>query len=453
MKKLTLVALAALLAVTTAHAGWWQTFGGTERDEGTCVQQTSDGGYIVTGVTWSFGRIGERDMWLIKLDSLGHKEWDRTYEGGWGKCVRPTNDKGYIIAGSRLIKTDASGDTIWVRTFGAVGQCVQVTNDDNYIVVGAKSTALWLTKINENGNTLWERTYQKGNYEDVGNYVEQTSDDGYIITGVWIEEDPELQYWKTGLWLLKTDSLGDTLWTRSYGGEEWGVDMDRGNCVRQTDDGGFIIAGNFDGYILIKTDGQGDTLWHKIPTGEGRCVEQTLDGGYILTGGTKAATLLSEPGYNNLWLIKTDADGDTAWIREYGGGGTDAGRYVEQTSDSGYIVTGYTWSFGAGVYDVYLLKTDSLGLLAISEPSIKEKQVDWEVVQSMGNNIQIRYSNRPQGFRANIYNSLGQKVDELHAVGSSGNVVWGLGYPSGVYFVRVANRNKENNTARIVLIR
>jgi hypothetical protein len=206
---------------------------------------------------------------------------------------------------------------------------------------------------------------------------------------------------------------------------------------------------------LLRANENGDTLWAKsYGGGRGHCVEQTPDGGFILTGSTRTASTSSTlSNWDNLWLVRTDVIGDSTWTVNYGNGSDDAGRYVQQTTDSGYIVVGHTASFGAGVYDVYLLKTDSLGLLAISEPSIKEKQVDWEVVQSMGNNIQIRYSNRPQGFRANIYNSLGQKVDGLHAVGSSGTVAWGSGYPSGVYFIRMADENNQNNTARVVLIR
>ncbi len=455
MKRLFIVlTAAALLIATTTHAGWWQTFGGTEKDEGRCVQQTSDGGYIVTGYTVSFGTPGVADIWLIKLNSLGHTEWTKTYETGGGYSVRETSDGGYIIAGSRLIKTDVNGDTIWTRNFEAEARCVQIANDGNYVVTGKKSDDLWLLKINEQGDSLWSHTYWKGNAWNVGHYVEQTTDGGYIITGEIKYDDPELEEYKFGLWLLKTDSLGDTLWEKTYGGDNWGA-LDYGNCVRQTNDGGYIIAGTVNNRPLIKTDENGDSIWAKsYGGGIGHCVEQTPDGGFIIAGSISTYSTLSFLStWDNLWLVKTDANGDTTWTRDYGDGSGDRGYYVQQTTDDGYIVVGETYSFGAGSSDLYLLKTDSLGLLAISEPSIKEKQVDWEVVQSMGNNIQIRYSNRPQGFRANIYNSLGQKVDELHSSGSSGNVAWGLGYPFGVYFIRVADENNQNNTARVVLIR
>jgi hypothetical protein len=217
VKKLVFIALATLLAATTAHAGWWQTFGGTDSDIGYCVQQTTDGGYIIAGETYSFGRFGERDMWLIKLDSLGHKEWDRIYEPGAALSVRQTSDGGYIIAGNSIIRTDETGEPIWTRDFEEQGYCVQITDDNAYIVSGSTLWAnlypddLWLLKISNSGDSLWSKTYRKGNAWNVGRYVEQTTDGGYIITGEIKYEDLELEYDKFGLWLLKTDSLGDTL--------------------------------------------------------------------------------------------------------------------------------------------------------------------------------------------------------------------------------------------------
>jgi hypothetical protein len=177
MKKLMLISLAVLISASGAFAGWWQTFGGPQRDEGTCVQQTSDGGYIVTGFTWSFGDIGNANMWLIKLDSLGNKEWDKTYGLGWGYSVRQTADGGYIIVGSSLMRMDANGDIIWTRPYA--GRCVQQTSDGGYIITGN----VWdLMKVSKDGDSLWARDYKKGNASSGFYCIEQTSDGGYILT-------------------------------------------------------------------------------------------------------------------------------------------------------------------------------------------------------------------------------------------------------------------------------
>lgn len=450
MKRFILILTAALLAATTAYAGWWRTFGGTDRDEGTCVQQTSDGGYIVTGVTWSFGTPNEANIWLIKLDSLGHKEWDRAYEAGWGRSVRQTSDGGYIIAGSKLIKTDEYGDTNWTRPHPC--RCVQETDDKHYIITGG---GLELMKVSVDGDSLWARNYEKGNAGSGCSYIEQTSDGGFILTGTAIDTLNEDVY-KASLWLLKTDENGDTIWTKTYGGDEWDDDDD-GNCVRETADNGYIITGYRGGSIwLLKTDNLGDTLWTRTyGGGSGYCVEETPDGNYILTGEGPAVNVQMSllPAGGDLSLLKVDNAGDTIWGRSYGGEETDVGRYVQQTTDEGYTVVGYTRSFGAGGEDVYLLKADSLGLLAISEPPIPEIDKNWEFISSLGPKVTLRYEDSPLGFRANIYDALGRMVDELFSPASSGIITWGAGYPSGVYFIRVIEKNNKQNTARIVLIR
>ena len=162
---------------------WTKTFGGSSGDGGYKVQQTTDGGYILLGGTSSFG-AGNSDIWLIKTNSYG--------------------------------------DTIWTRTFGGsdndVGWSVIQTDDEGYIIIGTKNpyginADVWLIKTDSFGNTLWTKTYG-GNDEDSGNSIQQTSDGGYIITGMTASYGAG----NGDVWLLKTDSLGDTLWTHTYGG-------------------------------------------------------------------------------------------------------------------------------------------------------------------------------------------------------------------------------------------
>jgi len=367
--------------LTFAQTTFQKTFGGAAYfDEGYAVQQTTDSGYIVAGRTLSFG-AGNYDVYVIKTDANGDTLWTRTY-GGWsndyGYAVQQTTDGGYIVAGYTLsfgagssdvylIKTDANGDTLWTKTYGGTngeeGLAVQQTIDGGYIVAGytgnfgAGSNDMYLIKTDVNGDTLWTRTYGGGG-NDYGYAVQQTTDGGYIVAGYTLSFGAG----SSDVYLIKTDANGDTLWTKTYGG---GV-TDYGYAVRQTTDGGYIVSGSTESFgagwtdvYLIKTDVNGDTLWTKTygggVTDYGYAVEQTIDGGYIVAG----LTLSFGAGNFDVYLIKTDVNGDTLWTRTYGGGGSDNSRVVDQTTDGGYIVTGLI--FSGGWYDMYLIKTDSNG--------------------------------------------------------------------------------------------
>jgi hypothetical protein len=345
---------------------------------GKSVQQTTDGGYIITGRTDSFGN-GEYDVWLIKTDSQGNEEWNQTFGGSnsdWSESVQQTTDGGYILVGSidcydncdvLLIKTDSIGNEQWNNTFGVgdynEGYSVQQTTDGGYIITGETYSNgnydVWLIKTDSQGNEEWNQTFG-GSDEDVGYSVQQTTDGGYIITGI----TSSFGNGNKDVWLIKTDSNGNEEWNQTFGGG----DYDRGYSVEQTTDGGYIITGYTSSFgngnkdvWLIKTDSQGQEEWNQTFGGgdydRGYSVEQTTDGGYIITGRTDSFG----NGEYDVWLIKTDSQGNEQWNQTFGGSLYDWGRSVQQTIDGGYIITGNTKSFGNGDYDVWLIKTDPQG--------------------------------------------------------------------------------------------
>jgi len=381
---LLLTAYCLLPTSSDAQVTFQKTFEGLNTAESSAVQQTTDGGYIVVGLPQVFG-AGQGDVDLIKIDANGNTLWTRSYAvvgDDYGWAVEQTTDGGYIVAGETgsfgggfgdvyLIKTDSLGDTLWTRSYrGGIdnhGFAVEQTTDGGYIVAGYTGTFpnydVYLIKTDTNGDTLWTRTYGGGG-GDYGYAVEQTTDGGYIVAGGTNSFGAGL----SDMYLIKTDSIGDTLWTKTYGG----VNSDWAYAVEQTTDGGYIVAGNtksfgagdYDVY-LIKTDSIGDTLWTRTYGGgsgdRASAVQQTTDGGYIVAGSTGSFGA----GSSDVYLIKTDANGDTLWTKTYGGGSGDWASAVQQTNDGGYIMTGHTHSFGGGV--LYLIKTDSNGNTGCNE--------------------------------------------------------------------------------------
>ena len=304
---------------------WSKTYGGIDNDQANSVIQTSDGGYAITGHTNSYG-AGQSDFWLIKTDANGNAQWNKTYGGtgvDWPYSVIQTGDGGYAVGG---VTTSYS-----------------------------TSYDFWLVKTDASGNAQWNKTYG-GTGFDEGWSVIQTSDGGYAIAG-------ETRSYGAGIgdfWLVKTADNGITQWNKTYGG----ITSDKAHCVVQTSDGGYAIAGDTsisdydDDAWLVKTDANGNAQWNKTYGGSNGdyaySVVQTSEGGYAMGGCTWSYGAFQ----GDFWQIKTDANGNTLWSRAHGVMGDDWGYSIVQTSDGGCAIAGHTYISGSN-FDFCLVKTET----------------------------------------------------------------------------------------------
>jgi hypothetical protein len=463
---------------------WTRTFGGANIDIGHSVRQTTDGGFVVGGYSRSYGSMSGRNALLVKVDADGDGAWIEAYGGddddeGW--AVVPTADHGYVLAGHTksfgtgdtdvlLVKTDATGAPDWQRTYGGgnddEGYAVLQTADFGYLVAGVTSSSgagsrdVWLIKTDSDGIEEWNRTHG-GTASDGAWSVAPTTDGGFVVAGWTYSSGPGFL---GNAWLLKTDGQGIEEWNRVFGG----ADVDRAHAVRQTPDGGYILAGytgssgaGLYDMLLVKTDSLGAQEWMQTFGGSGRdyaqSVEPTADGGYVVAG----YTLSYGAGGDDVWLVKTDAGGDEQWSRTYGGSASDVAYSVARTTDGGYAVAGHTLSYGAGLHDVWLIRLAGNGATTVDEVSPR-----WPLLRNHPNPFRprttIRYELPTDGeVRLEIFDSAGRRVHTLvdgwlragehQAIwdGRDGN---GGAAASGVYVYRLRTSGYEQ-AGKMVLTR
>ena len=350
---------------------WNTTFGGTGNDGAVSLIQTSDGGLTLGAWTASYG-AGESDMWLVRTDSNGQHGWNTTF-GGTENDVAfsliQTSDGGYALVGFTfsygaggsdiwLVKTDNNGQHQWNTTFGGIedddASSVIQTSDGGYAVLGETHYDFWLVKTDSDGRHEWNTTFGGTSNEYAVSLI-QTDDSGYVLAGYtgsfgagWHD-----------LWLVKTDSNGQHEWNTTFGGTE----DEYGGFLIQTSEGGFAVVGFTYSYgagssdiWLVKTDSNGQYEWDT--TFGGRDAEtalsviQTSDDGYIIAGNTWSYGA----GGFDIWLVRTGTNGKGKWDRTFGGSEDDFAWSLIQTSDGGFMIVGGTYSYGAGGSDIWLVK-------------------------------------------------------------------------------------------------
>lgn len=293
--------------------------------------------------------------------------------------VIATSDGGYLIAGLTatslqgdtnifMVKTDYLGDTIWTRSFGGplrdAPNSVVATYDGNYFVAGytenygAGSVDGWLLKIDPNGNLLWWNTYGGTGNDEIKQII-ATTDGNYMMVGRM--NSPGAQWFDA--WLVKIDPYGTVLWQKLYGGPQY----ETARSVKEYPGGGYVLTGQTESYgvggdiYLVRTDAVGDTIWTKTYGGansdDGNGVVANSDGSIVLVAETNSFGA----GMMDVQAIKTDANGSVLWNKTYGGTDKDVSKTIYPTSDGGYIVGAISRSFGWINPDMWLLKLDAMG--------------------------------------------------------------------------------------------
>ncbi len=461
---------------------WAMIYGGSYDDVCYSARQISEGGFVGTGVTYSYGNQGQ--VYLFRTDSLGNQLWARALGGGSddaGQSVLQTNDGGFLVAGWTksygpgtptyaniyLIKTNISGDTLWTKRYGGAeedcGYSLQTTTDGGFIIAGStKSTGageedMYCIKTDSAGDTAWTGAYG-GAATDKAQAIAGATTGGYLLAGNTFSFGPGTSDSSNG-YLVRIDDNGDTLWTRFFGGI--GNDGFHGVCA--VPGGGFVAVGWSSGsgvsvdMFLVRVNDNGDSLWTKLIGGAGHDdgfgVEPTSDGGFVIGGFTDSYGA----GGADIYLVKIDSTGEVQWTKTFGGEEWDLGQSIETTADGRFIIGGFTYSFGTGTpthCNAYLIKTDGDGNVGVSDQP--------PTAGTSGSKDQIKIQTRPNPFKQNteiqyhllnrgnvtltVYNICGHLVKRLvnqfqeagvHTSKWDGKDQYNRSVASGVYHIRL----------------
>ncbi|HHT9125377.1 MAG TPA: BACON domain-containing protein [Candidatus Brocadiia bacterium] len=346
---------------------WQKAYGGSLSEYAGDIRQTNDGGYIVAGSTYSFG-AGKADILVIKLDAMGNIQWQKTYgksDYDVASSIQQTFDGGYIVAGTTtsfgvvingivseipdawVLKLDAIGNIQWQKVYGGTASdtasSIQQTSDGGYIVAGTTflptsgaNADIWVFKLDASGKIQWQKTfvdkiYMGGLAYEYATSVQQTSDGGFVVAGC-------------------SGAFGGGAYSGGYGGDFW----------------------------VLKLDTNGNLQWQKTyggPYGEwAYSIQQTSDDGYIVAGRTLSFPIVGDVRKVAFWVLKLDISGIVQWQKTYGRSHYDEAFSIQQTSDGGYIVAGLTYTSGIG-WHFWVLKLEPNGTISPSCDFIRDTNI------------------------------------------------------------------------------
>lgn len=431
---------------STGTIQWQKSLGGSSSDEAYSIQQTSDGGYIVAGESYSKNgdvtiNYGNSDIWVVKLSNIGVIEWQKSYGGTYTETVntiKQTADGGYIICGNTLSR-------------------------DKDVTLNHGRTDAWIVKLSNDGVIQWQKSYG-GSLNDYARSIQQTSDGGYIFAGQTESTNGDITENHGGfdVWVVKLNSNGGIQWQKTYGDSGY----ENAYSISQTWDGGYILAGTFqteDGYVgddfraydwlVLKLDSTGAIGWQKSLGGSNHeiahSVKQTSDGEYIVAGYTLSndgdVSGNHQSSWQDAWIVKLTTKGNIKWQKCLGGIDDDVASDIQQTADGGYIIAGFSESKGGDVsgnhgdFDYWVVKlgTETLG----TSINIKENKILIE---------------NPVKDQLNIQGQ--DKITFLELYGMDGKVVKTSNsqnmsvkeLPKGIYILKIQLENGKTISEKII---
>lgn len=439
--------------------------------DGFDVIPAGDGGYIIAGFTTN-DIFNDMDVIIYKTNSTGTVQWTKTYGGSLPDCansILKASDGNFFVLGYSqshgggdydiyLLKINASGDTLWTKTYGSYGNDqgkeIVATADGNYIIVGGTNGLAtsnynaWLIKINIDGDIIWDKQYGGGALE-TGYSVKQCNDGGFIMLG----QTYSYGHGDSDAYVVKTNSSGDTLWTKTFGGAHY----DEGAFTLENTDGSlmFVVRDSSDGFgdvdiRIVKTTSSGSVIWDRNYGGDkkdtGKMIQATSDGNYIVAGHSRSFGWVNP----DMWLLKLNQQGDTIWTRNYGGTDHEHCYVARETSDGGFIAVGKTESFST-TNEIMLLKLNSIGTLSGTVTAEEYNETGVHIYPNPAKDIlYISFDNAPLSTSLiSISNALGQVVysEKINAGQAAYNKMIDLnGKEPGMYILTV--QSQEGRTTK-----
>lgn len=475
---------------------WQKCYGGSSKDIGFSVQETFDNGYVFAGQTSSndaqvTNNYGNIDVWVVKTNSLGTIEWEKTFGGSnedYAHYIEQTSDGGYILTGTTLsndgdftdnhglrdifaIKLNNFGIIEWKKCLGGIsreyGEEIHQTTDNGYIIFGRTNSEsgdvettygnidFWLIKLNSNGDIIWENNYG-GNYDDIGLSVKETQDNGYILSGYTNSVDGDSlgnHSFEYDCLVIKTDDQGGIEWKKVIGG----VNDDYCYSIIEDGAGNFIGTGytnsidgdiqtNIGGYdgLVFKLNSIGDLVWSNtfgsIQNDALTDISLTLNGDFIVSGVYDG--FIDTSSNSQSWLIKFNSSGDLIWENKYGGSNDDAFIRSSFTASNDIICIGQTNSNDIDVtenhgdYDFWIVK-------------LSPEQLSNSTFQQLEMNI----SPNPASHYINLHLSKDYIVDEIKIIDVTGKLIVNeiknanqidiSNLSKGLYFIEVFSKNNK----------
>ena len=505
------VAAVILFTATVGHAQapgiqWQKSYGGSGLDGANNVRQTNDGGFIYGAYSNSndsevTGNHGDVDCWVVKTDSAGNIQWERSLGGsGYDQVdqIKIDVNGGYIVAAFTtsddgdvtgnhgggdgwLIKLDDTGGIVWQKVMGSSGydffNTVCNTPDSGYIIVGAAGADggdisgylggggdVWVIKCTKTGAISWNKVYGGTAYE-IGFDVVPTADNGCYGLGVRQGAGSIAGYigGVEDAWLLRLDDTGGLSWAKTYGGSE----DDKADALIETAAGNYIVAGysnsndgnvsnNHGGYDFwaVAVDDTGKVLWDNCYGGSGYesafAAVATFDGGAILGGvsTTTSGEITGTHGEGDFWSVKINDTGGLVWENSFGGSLGDTIYGIIQTADSGYLLTGTTHSkdgdvtttYGGGdMWSVKLAKDIPTAIIPVNPIA------DIKVYPTLTRGLV--HIDMQQGYEkavVKLTDILGRSCLDIPMTTGLNRTVSLNGLPAGVFLLQVINNGRVN---------